>query len=148
MHTTPVPIRRASADDVLAIRRLLEELGYPTDVASLRERLDALLDADDCVVFVSDDVTGVVGAQILRTLAEPANAVLIIALVVSGESRGRGVGRALVAAVEEFAVRNGCNRLLVTSGLHRSDAHAFYETIGFERTGVRFVKPISRSTQS
>jgi hypothetical protein len=32
--------------------------------------------------------------------------------------------------------------VLVTSGTHRAEAHAFYEALAFERTGIRFVKKI------
>jgi hypothetical protein len=32
--------------------------------------------------------------------------------------------------------------LSLTSGLHREDAHAFYEGLGYERSGLRLSRPL------
>ncbi|MGW0940895.1 GNAT family N-acetyltransferase [Streptomyces sp. NPDC002666] len=55
----------------------------------------------------------------------------IVALVVSGRARGRGVGSRLVAAAESFAVTRGCVRVEVTIGERRQDAHEFYRRCGY-----------------
>jgi GNAT superfamily N-acetyltransferase len=65
-----------------------------------------------------------------------------MALVVSERARGLGVGQRLVDAAAETARRWGCNRLLVTTHVRRADAHAFYERIGFELTGRRYVRTL------
>ena len=65
------------------------------------------------------------------------------ALVVDERARGRGVGRALVDASVGWARSRGCVLLEVTSNRRRSDAHAFYEHLGFERSSYRFAKPLS-----
>jgi GNAT superfamily N-acetyltransferase len=64
----------------------------------------------------------------------------ISALVVRSQFKGQGVGRRLVAEAEEFAWNNGCARIEITSGDHRSDAHAFYEAIGYFQDCRRFIK--------
>ena len=52
-----------------------------------------------------------------------------------------GVGRALVAFAEEHARELGCDGTWLVSGLHRKEeAHIFYQSLGFEKTGCRFVK--------
>jgi GNAT superfamily N-acetyltransferase len=50
------------------------------------------------------------------------------------------LGRRLVAEAEEYAWNNGCAWIEVTSADHRSDAHAFYEAIGYVQDCRRFVK--------
>jgi GNAT superfamily N-acetyltransferase len=63
-------------------------------------------------------------------------------LVVHPGLRGKGIGRRLVAVAERFARDCGCERLELTSGAHRHDAHRFYTTLGFSPRPVRFVKDL------
>jgi GNAT superfamily N-acetyltransferase len=69
------------------------------------------------------------------------------ALVVSGDCRGGGVGRALVEAAEQELQRRGCALVEVTSNVQREDAHAFYKHLGYELTSHRFKKEL-RAVQS
>jgi GNAT superfamily N-acetyltransferase len=78
------------------------------------------------------------------SLVEDAPRAMLTALVVREDTRGRGVGRALVAAVEHWARERGAGRVVVTTALRRAGAHAFYERLGFEFTGRRYVKSITR----
>jgi GNAT superfamily N-acetyltransferase len=64
----------------------------------------------------------------------------LTALVVPPEMRGRGVGRALVAEAERWGRARGADRLVVTTALHRADAPLFYERLGFDHTGRRYVR--------
>ena len=66
------------------------------------------------------------------------------ALVVGEQSRRAGIGRKLVAAVEERARAAGCRYLEVTSGERpeREAAHAFYEAIGLEQVSRRYLKEL------
>jgi predicted N-acetyltransferase YhbS len=98
-------------------------------------------------VFVADDDGAVIGLLCFSNIPLlHVNEGLgrISALVVDSQLKGRGVGRCLVAAAEEFAWNNGCTRIVITSGDHRPDAHAFYEAIGYFQDCRRFIK--TRST--
>ncbi len=66
----------------------------------------------------------------------------ITAMVVRSDRRGAGVGRRLVAELEETARREGCARVDLTSRYRREEAHAFYRSLGFEDTSRRFVKDL------
>lgn len=96
---------------------------------------------------VGDDAAEL--ATLLAHLGYPLHAARTVAqltaLVVPPEMRGRGVGRALVAAAEQWARAQGAERLVVTTALHRADAPLFYERLGFEHTGRRYVKKLDQS---
>ncbi|MEV0096461.1 GNAT family N-acetyltransferase [Streptomyces sp. NPDC050738] len=47
-------------------------------------------------------------------------------LVTAATARSTGVGRALLAYLEERARETGCSRLSLDSGTQRADAHRFY----------------------
>jgi GNAT superfamily N-acetyltransferase len=138
-------IRPAEPRDAAAVARLLAHLGYPTTARELPPRLAALNGPDDAVLVATDDAgaaIGLLGAHRFATLHAAAPVAYITALVTSPESRGRGVGRALVAAAEAWARERGCGRLTVTNAEHRADAHAFYPACGMPYTGRRFSKAL------
>jgi ribosomal protein S18 acetylase RimI-like enzyme len=57
-------------------------------------------------------------------------------------ARGRGIGRALIATAEKDFVQRGIIRVALDIRLTREDAHKFYESLGYERNGWRFVKQL------
>src|SRR5437870_11518378 len=63
-----------------------------------------------------------------------------IALVVSRESRQRGIGARLIAAAEKNFIQRGITRVTLTTRFEREEAHRFYEKVGYARTGFRFAK--------
>ena len=138
-------IRDATPADAAPVAQLLGQLGYPTTEAQARARIETLGGRDDYAVRVFTDGEAILGVGSLQVhpaleIDEPIG--LITALVVGEKARRRGVGRALVADLLEFARARGCARGNVGSGLHRADAHAFYEGIGFTRSGLRFRKTL------
>ncbi|MGH3010697.1 MAG: GNAT family N-acetyltransferase [Gaiellaceae bacterium] len=66
------------------------------------------------------------------------------ALVVDERSRRAGVGRKLVAEIEQRVRAAGCRYLEVTSGERpeREAAHAFYEALGLEQVSRRYLKAL------
>lgn len=56
-------------------------------------------------------------------------------MMVRPESRGRGLGRALVAALEVEAVMAGRPLLRLQTGVRQNAAIQLYETLGFRRCG-------------
>jgi PhnO protein len=55
----------------------------------------------------------------------------VMQLLVSEESRGKGIGKALMEKVEEIALEDNIFLIKLSSQLHRSRAHVFYENLGF-----------------
>jgi GNAT superfamily N-acetyltransferase len=57
----------------------------------------------------------------------------IAGLVVDAEWRGSGVGKLLMQRAEDWARANGLRMVVLRSNVIRSEAHAFYESIGYTR---------------
>ena len=66
----------------------------------------------------------------------------ITVLVVAQNVHGRGIGRMLVEAAEEWMRKGGCDMVEVTTNDRRPAAHAFYRHMGFERSSIRFFKKL------
>jgi GNAT superfamily N-acetyltransferase len=138
----PVEVRPARDDDAPALAPLLAHLGYPADAAALPARLARLRDRGDeaFVAELDGRVVGLATAHSRAVLHVERPVAQLTALVVPPELRGRGVGRALVDVVQRWARDRGADRLVVTTALHRADAPLFYERLGFEHTGRRYVR--------
>jgi GNAT superfamily N-acetyltransferase len=123
---------------------LFAQFEHPTPPDPIPARLARLM-AHNGHAFVADSDTGLLGVattQIVWSLIEDAPRAMLTALVVREDTRGQGVGRALIAAVESWGREHGADRVVVTTALRRAGAHAFYERLGFEFTGRRYVKSI------
>ena len=144
--TVPVTIRPATDADAPAMARLLAHLGYPAEQADLPERLRRLRAAgDDAFVAELDGAPAGLATVHSRAVLHVARPVAqLTALVVPPEVRGRGVGRALVAEAQRWAMARGADRHVVTTALHRADAPLFYERLGFEHTGRRYVRRLDQ----
>jgi GNAT superfamily N-acetyltransferase len=59
-------------------------------------------------------------------------------VVVATAARRRGVGRALLSHAVELARRAGCYKLQLLSMKHRTEAHAFYRSLGIEPVAEGF----------
>lgn len=59
-------------------------------------------------------------------------------LVTADDRRSRGAGAAMIAWLKDFARAQGCRELHLDSGLHRVDAHRFYDREGFTRASLHF----------
>lgn len=136
-------IRPATADDAAALAELLGQLGYPAPAGDMPRRLALLRDDDRSEAFVADDDGVVVGLATTHTEVSLTRGEAIgqlTALVVKDGYRGAGAGRQLVSAFEEWARARGCRKLVVTTANHREGAHRFYDRLGWEWTGRRYVK--------
>jgi len=139
-------VRPATEADAASMSVLFAQFEHPTPAEPIPARLTRLLSHDGQALVASDDtgLLGIATTQIVWSLVEDAPRALLTALVVRDDTRGRGVGRALVTAVEHWARERGAERVVVTTALRRAGAHAFYERLGFEFTGRRYVKSIIR----
>jgi ribosomal protein S18 acetylase RimI-like enzyme len=136
-------IRDARPDDAANLARLIGQLGYPTSAADVTRRLVRLTasEADRCVVAVMDgEVAGMATLHASLTIVDDGSAAKLSAIVVDERYRRRGIGAALVSALEADARGRGCALMFLTTAERRAGAHAFYRRIGFEETGRRFTK--------
>ena len=144
METAPttIRVRDAEARDAGALARLCGQLGYPSSPEAVLPRLDRLVrsGARALVATSGGDAIGLATVHLRSTINHEAPLAQLTLLVVDEERRSQGVGRALVDEAEAWARAQGCRRIIVTTALNRTGAHAFYERIGYAHTGRRYGK--------
>jgi GNAT superfamily N-acetyltransferase len=127
-------IRIAHEGDAAQIARLSQELGHPVPVEEMARRLGLLLASSAEVVFVAESedqqLLGWVAVTTRLALQVSAKAE-ITGLVVGAAARRTGMGRALVAASEDWAALGGFDTLAVRSNIRRTESHLFYRSAGF-----------------
>jgi GNAT superfamily N-acetyltransferase len=148
MDTTrkPTGIRRMQASDVQAVAGLCGQLGYPATAEQIAARWSLLASDSGNAVFVAVSGDRIVGWLHVahRPLIEYDACAEICGLVVDDRERGAGVGGALVAAAEEWAIGAGLMTIRVRSRVERDRAHTFYERHGYTRLKTQYVfeKPL------
>jgi GNAT superfamily N-acetyltransferase len=64
-------------------------------------------------------------------------------LVTLPNHRSQGLGATLPSWLRAFAVQAGCQQLHLDSGLHRADAHRFYEREGMSKHSFHFAENLA-----
>ena len=144
-------VRQAAVADAAEIAACLSALGYGTLASLVTERLTSFAKSPTDAVFVASisghvSLLGVVSVHLLPLFHAPGLLGRITSLAVCDEARGKGVGKALVTAAEEWAWAAGARRIEVTSGDHRPAAHAFYQATGYSLDERRFIKHAAKSS--
>lgn len=140
-----VIIRDLTLEDYKALKPLLDELGYLSTEDEVKERLSKIVPDKNFKALLAEDqgkVVGFIGLSKSYTYERNGCYVRILALVVAGEYRSRGIGTQLVAAAEEWARQNGASLIALNSGLQRVEAHKFYENKGFRKKWYGFIKEL------
>jgi ribosomal protein S18 acetylase RimI-like enzyme len=138
-------IRHAKFNDAPELAVLMCELGYETERTEMETRLKLILSNPAYRTFVAimdGSVCGMVGMLTYSSYEHNNPSGRILALVTSSTARRRGIGRALIATAEEDFAQRGISRVALDTRLTREDAHKFYESLGYERNGWRFVKQL------
>ena len=141
-------IRKGQIEDAPAIAQLMRGLGYNYSAAEIARRWSLAENPSLNPVFTAvrgDHYVGVIALHIAPLLFYPQPLARITTLVVNHQNRRRGIGRALVEKAVQVSRAAGCDTIELTSGLHRTDAHAFYESLGFMNLAIRMECPIAAS---
>jgi len=129
-------VRVAEPDDAGPVTALLAELGYPDNrTEEVRQRLAMWGREAACRALVAEcqgQVVGIIAVAAIPYLEREGCRGRIVALVVSAECRGQGIGSGLVGAAEKAAGELDCTTMEVTSSRSRTQSHPFYRNLGYE----------------
>ena len=140
-----ISVRTAEVDDALRIQQLNEnEFGYKYPLDKTTERLAYILTKPTDRIFVICEKNLVLGyvhaCNYEGTYFDSQKNIMAIA--VDSKYRGRGLGRKLLDAVENWAKEDGCAGVRLVSGMNREEAHKFYECCGYRlrKTQRNYIK--------
>lgn len=127
------------ADDVLGAKRERFEQGQPVDDAYLRA-FDAIVAPEGNRIIVAELDGEVVGTLQLTFIPGLSRLGMIRAQIeevrVASTVRGMGIGEKLINHAVDRARDHGCGLVQLTTDKQRTDAHRFYERLGFVASHV------------
>ncbi|OKK18235.1 GNAT family acetyltransferase [Streptomyces sp. CB00455] len=146
--TAGLSIRPATADDLPAIVAMLADdpLGAtresPEDLTPYEAALKRLSDDPNqhlVVAVRADRVVGTLQLTIVPGLSRKgATRSIIEGVRVHSDERGSGLGTRFVEWAIEQSRADNCSLVQLTSDVSRTDAHRFYERLGFTASHVGF----------
>lgn len=143
--TEDMLIRRARAQDVADIVAMLADdpLGARRENPGDPRYAEAFasVDADPRQLLAVADLDGAVVGTLQLTFIPGlsrigATRAQIEAVRVRADQRGAGLGQRLIRWAIDEARRRGCAMVQLTTDASRTDAHRFYERLGFTSTHV------------
>jgi GNAT superfamily N-acetyltransferase len=145
-------VRKASAADIAAVLGLYAQPDVddgnvlPVDQAvALFERFGRY---PDYTLYVAEQDHEIVGSFALLVmdnlghLGSPSG--IVEDVVVAPARQGNGIGQAMMRFALERCREKGCYKLMLSSNAKRARAHAFYESLGYERHGYSFRVDLER----
>jgi ribosomal protein S18 acetylase RimI-like enzyme len=141
-------LREAIADDLPAVLALYAQPGMNDsgviDIDQAQVIFAQFARYPSYRLWVACDAQGaVIGSFALLVMHNLAHmgspAAVVEDVVVHPQHRSQGIGRQMMEHARTLAREAGCYKLALSSNQQRTRAHAFYESLGFERHGISFV---------
>lgn len=150
-----VTIRPLVASDApfltyVSLRMLPDRTASPRDPETFRAYFEqmspaSLLNAPGSVAFVGElqgVVAGVISAHLDVDYFTNHPRLYVDTLAVADAAEGRGVGRALMAFIEDKGKEMGCREVVLDVFANNERAREFYERCGYTADHVRMAKPL------
>ncbi len=143
-------IREATAEDLPDVLALYAQPamddGRVLPLAQATELFDQFARYPSYHLYVASDeahpsvVVGTFALLVMHNLGHLGTPSAIVEdVVVNPGQQGQGIGRQMMAHARELARQAGCYKLVLSSNQKRERAHAFYESLGFQRHGFSFL---------
>jgi GNAT superfamily N-acetyltransferase len=139
-------IRPATAPDLPMVLDLYAQpdfdAGNVLPLETARQMLDRFGAYPDYMLYVAERSGGIVGSFAMLVMHNlgplGAPSAIVEDVVVAPSLHGQGIGKAMMRFALDRCYDKGCYKLTLASNAKRKRAHAFYESLGFERHGFSF----------
>lgn len=144
--TDSLTLRPALASDLPAVLLLYAQpdidggdvLALP-DATRIWERMASYPNYKLHVALQGTQVVGTFALLIMDNLGHlGAPSAVVEDVAVDPAAQGQGIGKAMMRHAIALAAESGCYKLALSSNLKREKAHAFYDSLDFERHGYSF----------
>ena len=143
-------LRDITIFDTQEIQRISNfELGYDVDLDIVKKQIKKLTNDNKHNIIIGFEneqtrkIIGFVHAELYESLYMDTG-LNILGLAVDSNFQGQGIGKKLMSAIEDYALKNNISYIRLNSNVRRIDAHKFYESIGYvcDKTQKRLIKKL------
>lgn len=125
------------------------ELGYDVNLDIVKKQIRKLTNDNKHNIIIGFEneqtrkIIGFVHAELYESLYMDTG-LNILGLAVDSNFQGQGIGKKLMSAIEDYALKNNISYIRLNSNVRRIDAHKFYESIGYvcDKTQKRLIKKL------
>lgn len=125
------------------------ELGYDVDLDIVKKQIEKLTNDNKHNIIIgfgneqTRKIIGFVHAELYESLYMDTG-LNILGLAVDSNFQGQGIGKKLMGAIEDYALKNNISFIRLNSNVRRTEAHKFYESIGYvcDKTQKRLIKKL------
>ncbi|MCB2290876.1 GNAT family N-acetyltransferase [Clostridium sp. CS001] len=141
-----ITITSLSKNDLNGLKILYDTgfQGLNTDILKMNENYELIKDNPNYIVLCAKNEGKIVGSLIgiinidFKGSCKPF--MIVENVIVSEECRRMGIGNSLMASIEKVAIEKGCSFIMLVTGMHRTWAQKFYESVGFKGDIVKGYK--------
>ena len=125
------------------------ELGYDVNLDIVKKQIRKLTNDNKHNIIIGFEneqtrkIIGFVHAELYESLYMDTG-LNILGLAVDSNFQGQGIGKKLMSAIEDYALKNNISYVRLNSNIRRIEAHKFYESIGYvcDKTQKRLIKKL------
>lgn len=130
-------------DEMMPLYPLIQQLSPGVSEARYAYLLEDMLDHGYrmAAIFEEEVCVGVSGVWV-ATKIYSGRYLEMDNVVVAETHRSRGIGKLLTDFVEQLALAEGCEMIMLDAYLENEKAHVFYERAGFVKKGYHFLKVV------
>lgn len=142
-----IKIRKSTISDLPSVLMLYSHLGMDDgrvltlkDAKKVFDKIKKYPDYKIFVAKVNKKIVGTFALLILDNIAHMgAPSGLIEDVVVHPDFRRKGIGKQMIKFALDYCRKKGCYKVALSSNKNRMEAHAFYESLGFQVHGYSFI---------
>ncbi|MGD9947630.1 MAG: N-acetyltransferase family protein [Desulfobulbus sp.] len=135
------PARQEDLEQLVELLRLLFSIeeDFSADTAKQHHGLKLMLNNGQARVLVAEvdgQVLGICTGQLVISTAEGGPSVLVEDMAIFPDHRGKGVGRALLAALTAWAKEQGATRMQLLADKYNQPALGYYQHLNWQETAL------------
>ena len=143
-------LRNITILDAKEIQKISDyELGYDVNLDIVKKQIEKLTKDNNHHIIIGFEneqtrkIIGFVHAELYESLYMDTG-LNILGLAVNSNFQGQGIGKKLMSAIEDYALKNNISYIRLNSNVRRIEAHKFYESIGYvcDKTQKRLIKKL------
>lgn len=140
-----IQIRQAIKEDLPQILNLYANVLDKGEVLSIEQAetlFSKMATYPNYKVYIAETESIIIGTFALLIMDNLAHvgtpSAVVEDVVVADNHQGKGIGKTMMIFAMEKCKEAGCYKLVLSSNLKRTEAHAFYESLAFKKHGFSF----------
>lgn len=136
-------IKRVTSTDLGLLNQLYKEIDAElplslSEVEQIFEQIQQVPNYNIYIAWLNGEPVGTFSLLFIPMILHYSKSAVIDAVIVTSTYRNQGIGKAMMHEALKLSREAGCYKAMLSSNLKRTNAHQFYESLGFKQHGWSF----------